>query len=118
MRVDSIDGLPFWNSLTMSGNLTTNAIPLNHIYGFSIQVVWSGGTAIGAFTVQASNDITNVGANVLNWETVANSSIAASGSGSAFYNYNGAFYKWFRIVYTYTSGTGTITATNIYIKGV
>jgi len=117
MRIDVIDGLSLWSSLTMSGNLTTTPVALDHIYGYSVQVVWTGATASGAFTIEASDDVTSVPANIVNWETVGSSSIAASGPGSAFYNYNGAFYKWFRLKYAYTSGTGTITASNIVIKG-
>lgn len=113
MRIDSFDGLPYWSSVTLSADRSTKAMPIDNVWGYSVQIVWTGASAAGTLKLQASNDITDDSASVVNWEDIAGSSYTVSGPGSAFYNYDGAFYKWFRVVFTFSSGTGTITVTNV-----
>ena len=107
----------------MSGNLASTPIRLDQHYGFTIQLAWTG-TPVGNFTLEASNDNgsiepNNTIDNVTHWTTIANSSSAAGGAASnLMYNVNLAFYRWVRVVYTATSGSGTLTNARFEIKGV
>lgn len=105
-----------------SGNLTSSPEQLTNMIGFAIQAVITG-TPVGIIKLQGSCDAGTVGANsppigtgVTNWNDIADSSQAVSAAGIIDWNYNGAFFKWVRVVYTSTSGTGNITVT-INTKG-
>jgi hypothetical protein len=93
---------------------TSAAVNLNYRYGISIQAVITG-TAAGTLKLQGSDDfgsrnpIEPAGSNqVVNWSDIANSSAPVTGAGTASWNFQGSFYKWIRLVYTASSGTGTI----------
>lgn len=68
--------------------------------GFSIHLVYTG-APVGSLKLQASND----GAT---WEDVASSTVAVSAASSTLYNLADQYYRLVRVVYTRTSGTGTI----------
>lgn len=112
------------NTMTGTATISTNAIPVDQIYGFAIQAVWTG-TSAGTLKLQASSDPAPKSSNVstggpyavTNWTDVTNSSTAVvSGGGNFMWNFNGAFYNYVRLVYTNSSGTGAITA-EICVKG-
>lgn len=95
----------------MSATINGAAIDLDQIYGFSVQAIWSG-TPTGTLGLQFSNDIAQGGAAPTNW--TADSTQALSGSaGSYMWNIWPANYRWVRLVYTKTSGTGTLNATYV-----
>lgn len=91
----------------MSANISSEAILLDQIYGFAMQAVYSG-SPVGTLKIQVSCDITNDRSNVVNWDDLAGSSVAISASGITTYNVDAQFYKWIRIVYVFTSGTGAL----------
>lgn len=100
-----------------SGNLTSAQGLLAHVFGFSIQVEITG-TAAGTIKLQGSNDPVpdTFGPSpssypVVNWSDIADSSQPVTGAGSVFYNFDGCFYNWVRVVYTASSGSGTMTIT-------
>lgn len=91
-------------------------VKLESIEGYSICAAWSGG--VGTFKLQASNnaEIDNVGnltvaqmadPNAV-WVDITGSSVAVSGAGTQFWNVADVYYKWVRVVYTRSSGTGTL----------
>lgn len=91
----------------------------------AIQAVWTGTLPIGVLKVQASNDqgTDNVGTGVTNWSDIPASgslnpaTVSVSGaSGNGLFEIREAGYKWIRVVYTRTSGTGSIAIT-INAKG-
>lgn len=99
-----------------SGNLTSDPVPLEYQYGISIQAVITG-TAAGTLNLQGSNDFGNVppggpdrGQGVTNWTDIAGSSAPVTGAGTVTWNFQGVYYKWIRMVYTASSGTGTMSA--------
>lgn len=121
MRQGSISLL---SGADMTGNVTSLGINLISIYAYSIQAVWSGGTApVGTFTLQGSDDAGDDGSGQgvsqpTNWTTITGSSQAISGTpGNILYDCVACSYRWVRLVYTAGSGSATLNAT-INVKGV
>lgn len=98
----------------MSGNLASNGVDVNQIFMFSIQAVFTG-APVGSLKVQVSNDDvpdapgSNPSANVVNWVDYTGSATAVSGSGNFMWIISNGGYKWVRIAYTFTSGTGSLS---------
>ncbi len=67
-------------------------------------VVTASSSLVGAFKLQSC--ATTAG----NWVDVTSSSQSVSGNGTVSWNVSGAYYKFWRIVYVHTSGTGTLNA--------
>ncbi len=98
----------------MSGTLTINSAitDLNQQYVYSIQAVYSG-TPVGSLKLQASNDIVTLGAGggqpaITNWTDISGSTVGISAAGNYLWNVSNFGYRWTRLVYTQTSGTGTL----------
>lgn len=97
--------------------LATTGIEFIQQCSWSIQAVWTG-APVGSFIIQISNDVCavepgdNPSANVVNWTTYTNSTVAVSGAGDFLWNSPpNAGYRWVRLFYTKSSGTGSVTAT-------
>lgn len=100
----------------MTGTVVINGLPLDWrlIRGGSIQVIWTG-TPTGTFSVQGSLDYflgpDGKPGNVGTWDDMGISVTAPSGSaGKALVDITITGIPWVKIVYTNTSGTGTLTA--------
>lgn len=97
---------------------------LDQVYGIAIQAEFAG-SPVGSVELQGSCDRGTYlmpgqppsEAGVVNWTTIKDSPQAVTGAGPVVWNYNGVFYKWIRLHYTATSGTGTVTVT-VNTKGV
>lgn len=103
------------NAGDASGSLNSGVLNMQFLYGVAIQAVFTG-SPVGTIKLQGSCDpgtlnIQIAPTSVINWNDISDSSQAVSGSGIVDWNYNGAFFKWLRVVYTSTSGTGTLTIT-------
>lgn len=101
----------FLSSTDLStASITTSAIGVNHVYGFSIQIVFTG-SPVGVFKLQASNDeveeYASVDANT--WDDITGSEISVTTADAITWNHEDVFFRWVRVVWTKTSGTGTIT---------
>lgn len=101
----------------MSGNLTSNGIDLQQLGMGAIQAVWTGAPT-GTLILQVSCDIvlaslgTNPSANVTHWSDYTSTSQALTGSAGDFtWNFYPSGYRWIRLKYTFTSGSGALTAT-------
>lgn len=95
-----------------SGNLASNPVSLEYQYGISIQAVVTN-TAAGTLSLQGSNDFgkvppggPDIGQGVVNWTDIAGSSAPVTGAGTVSWNFQGTYYKWIRVIYTASSGTG------------
>ena len=118
--------LKFKPNANMTGTSTINSDPiaLDQIYGFAVQAFWTG-TPVGNFKLQVSCDApgdttqtSNGGPDkVTNWTDLTGSTQAAGGLSYFVWNINGAFYRYVRLVYTNTSGSGVLKA-QICLKGV
>lgn len=109
----------------MASTITSDAITLDRMASYSIQVVWSGGTApVGTFKLQCSNDfpIATSGSQPFkptNWTDVTSSPQAITGTpGSIVYDVTVMGYAWARLIYTPTSGSGTIAICRFNARGV
>lgn len=94
---------------------TSIGTDINQLSQYTIQAVYTG-SPVGTFTLQVSTDQvpTGVGAdpasNVVNWTTYTGSSQAISAAGNFVWNVFPAGYHWVRLLYTKTSGTGSLSA--------
>jgi hypothetical protein len=97
----------------LSASRNGNPINLDYIDLCAIQAVITG-SPVGSMKLQGSCDVGtsttdgNPANNVVtNWTDVAGSSQAVSAAGNLMFNISDAGWKWLRVVYTFTSGTGT-----------
>ena len=104
------------NAADASVTVTSSAITLENIFGYAIQVVFTG-SPVGSLKLQASCDqgsnpinASAIGAGITNWNDIAGTTVAISSAGLTLYNMDAQYYKWVRIVYTPDSGTGTVSA--------
>ena len=102
----------------LSGNVTAPAILLENIYGYSVQAVLTG-SPVGSIKLQASDDEGTdlIGGGVTNWTDITESITAVTTSGNIIWNVTSSFYRWARVVYVFTSGSGTLNA-RFNIKGL
>jgi hypothetical protein len=97
------------NAVDASKN-ETQAVPMpaDHVLSASIHAVVTG-TAAGTLKVQVSND--PPGNAVTNWVDLSGASVSTSGAGNYLIPKFDVSYEWIQLVYTKSSGTGTLTAT-------
>lgn len=96
--------------------LTSGTADLDGMQGYSVQCTFTG-TATGTLTLQGSDDPVaepNL-SRIVNW-TDTSSAQALAAPGSILFNVSDVQYKWVRLVYAKTAGTGAITA-NLHAKG-
>ena len=110
-----IEHIKLFDAESLEASLTSAPIKLKTASRFSIHLVLTGAPA-GSFKVQASNIPTAEGATVADWADIAYSTIVINNANSVFYNVSDAGYYYARVVYTRTSGTGTVTG-HVVIKG-
>jgi hypothetical protein len=91
----------------MSADVESSPILLDQIYGFAMQAVYTGAPD-GVLKIQVSCDITSFADKVVNWDDLASSSVIISAAGITTYNVDAQFYKWVKIVYTFSAGTGVL----------
>lgn len=99
---------PIVTNATMSGNITSIPIQLNQDFAYAVAAVWTG-TPVGTLKLQASID--NV-----TYIDITGSPTPVSGPGNFMWNVEVCAYQFARMVYTATSGTGTLNAKTT-IKG-
>ena len=99
-----------------TATLSSTGVDMNQIVLASIQAVMTG-SPVGVLTLEVSNDIVkinpavaNQGANVVTWTTYTGSAVSVSASGDFLWNLSEIGYRWLRLKYTKTSGTGSLTA--------
>lgn len=110
--------------MTGTSVVESQAIPLEQIFGYAMQAVWTG-TPNGTLKLQASSDAPARGGTsdgtpdeIANWSDITSSSVAITGSaGNYMWNVDAAFYRWVRLVYTNTSGVGVLNV-KVSVKGV
>jgi hypothetical protein len=108
---------------SMTTSFNSIGIDCNQHALASIQAEWTGATATGTLKLQISDDIVPVqpttgnpvGANpageVVNWSDYTGSTTTVSGPGNFMWNMVYVGFRWVRLVYTSSSGTGTLNAT-------
>lgn len=102
----------------MSGNLTSLITVIQRLPGISYDLVWTG-TPTGTFAVQVSNTVTlrpdGTAATAGSWNTLPTSAFAgtypapAGSAGNGFLDIVGTEAYAVRLVYTFVSGSGSLT---------
>lgn len=92
-------------------SLQSTAIDLNQLDLTSIQAIWTGGSASGTLKIQVSNDMVDLASQVTHWTDYTGSDETVSGAGDVLWNMSFVGYRWVRMVYTRTSGSGSLNAT-------
>lgn len=125
MRVKNEDLLQSTGPLSLASNQTLPAVWLGHIANYAIQLKFTG-TPGGNFKLQASNDPghidaaskTNQVSDLAIWTDIADSAQTISAAGDHMWTVENAGYTWVRVVWTQTSGSGSLTNARAYVKGV
>ncbi len=110
--------LPIINAVSMATTITGPATNIQGMPGISYDLTWTG-APVGTFQVQVSNSyfLNPEGAllSAGSWNTLPTSAftgtypVPAGTSGNGFLDVVGTECAWVRLVYTATSGTGTLT---------
>lgn len=97
------------NAGSMGADILSEAVSLDQVYGCSIQSVYTG-TPVGDLKIQVSNDDVPLSSQIVNWFDVGTTvNIAAAGSNLQKFDF--VPYKWLRVFYDRTSGSGTLNVT-------
>lgn len=118
MRIENKNILADLSGTDLASSITGPALSLEHMGGYSFFVKLTG-SPVGSLSLQASNDPAEPnGAAPSNWVTLASpAAVAISAAGTTFLNVPDVFYRWVRLVYTATSGTGAVSVCNVMMKG-
>lgn len=116
MRFDPVTILSAGNMA--DATVVSSGIDMQQMFGGSIQAVFTG-SPVGTLTLEVSNDIVyqipgggaNLAAGVTTWTTYTGSSQAISAAGDFTYILADSNFRFLRLKYTKSSGTGSITAT-------
>ena len=95
----------------MAGSLNSDAIDVRDLIYGSIQTIFTG-APVGTMKLQCSNSLTyaTTGQQPITpvWTDIQDSSISVAAAGNILYNITNLSYDLIRVVYTRTSGTGTL----------
>lgn len=94
---------------SMASSFESSILALDFVNFFSVQAVFTGSPS-GTFKIQVSNDVNS---SPSNWSDLGDSSQAISAAGDIMWDISSAGYKWAKVVYTRTSGSGTCNAVAI-----
>lgn len=109
---------------SLSADYTSPATPLQQQYAVNIQAIWSG-SPVGTFVIQTSLDYSPGGVsagsvgvppNAGTWDTYPGSQQSSSGANSCTWDIPAFGARWFRVKYTSSSGSGTLTKLLAEIK--
>ncbi len=97
------------NAVTATTTVNSGTLILDDLMNYSIHVNFSGSDLAGTLKLQAITTTAEFANS--DWVDITGSSQAVTAAASNIWNVIGASYKYVRAVWTYTSGTGTITVT-------
>jgi len=127
MRINNEDLLDVDGTRTtpaMASSFNLKPVYLGHICNFSIQLVFTGSPG-GNFKLQMSNDLGRIDAaseaeqeaSISHWTDIADSAQTISAAGDHAWQFENAGFRWVRVVWTATSGSGTLTHAVANVKG-
>lgn len=97
----------------MSASINSDPIDVKNLVIGSLQLIFTG-APVGSFKLQCSNDVYDflkqpgIQPAPTNWTDVADSTVAISAAGNVVYNLSSLGYDILRLVYTRSSGTGSL----------
>jgi hypothetical protein len=107
-------GILFTNA-DMSGDLVSRAFPFTNLERLSIHATMSG-VPDGSLLIQCSNDPVDYGDDVVNWVDYTDSLAPILGIEQVMYNIRDLSFRWLRLAYVQSSGTGLLSATFQTVK--
>jgi len=100
---------PILNAADASTNQNSQIVKSENLHLASLHVIMTG-TAAGTVKFQASNDEPMNGTNPSNWVDISGATVSVSAAGQFLIPKLDVCYNYLRAVYTFSSGTGTVTA--------
>jgi hypothetical protein len=100
---------PILNAADASVNQNSIIVDAQNLHLASLHVTMTG-TAAGTVKFQASNDEPRNGTAPSNWVDISGATVSVSAAGQFLIPKLDVCYNFMRAVYTFTSGTGTVTA--------
>lgn len=93
-------------------SFVSHTLLLEHAQGYMIQSVITG-SPVGELKLQGSSDEGEgpQGTDVTNWFDITGSTATVNGAGDVVWNARGPYYKWVRVAYAATSGSGEMVIT-------
>jgi hypothetical protein len=91
------------NAQSMASNITSTGVNLDSVSRVAIQAAWSGTSPVGAINVLGSNDDST-------YSSIATNSVSTN-TGDWLVNIENPAFRFVKVTYTATSGTGSLTAT-------
>lgn len=85
----------------MSGDVTSAAVDIGESRVIAVQLVWSGTSPVGNAYIQGSYNGTD-------WASVTAGAAVSGNTGSLIINYPDPGFRYARIFFDFTSGTGTL----------
>lgn len=108
------------SALSMNASVKSDVLNLRDLKGYSIQaVITAASSPIGQLYIEVSNDMTATDnpSEVVHWsvlsETIVDLSDIDPSGADVIFNLQSANYKWARLGYDRTSGSGTLNATAV-----
>ncbi len=101
------------NAVTGSASSPT-AIPAQFLLSCSLQVASTG--LVGTAKLQFSNDKVQGSTQPTNWTDIPSATVSVTGAGVFGIPKTDLAYEWIQVVYTNSSGTGTLSA-NLHTYG-
>ena len=92
----------FEPSLSAAADRTSVGVDIGDLDTLAVEVDFPGTDLVGTLTLQCRTSVDRA------WVTVVNSSQAVTLSADHVWNVTGAGYRWLRVFWDYTSGTGNI----------
>lgn len=104
-------------STTVNASFNTGAVFLEHVNHYSVQMVVTS-TLAGTVKLQASMDIGpklqggyDTANAVSNWNDITGATSSVSNGSPVIFNVSNVGYRWVRVVFTFSSGSGTVVMT-------
>lgn len=105
------NGVLFSAADMSQATVTSAPVQLFNCFGYAVQLVFTG-APVGSVSVYVSCDPCIEGGLAVpvptNFTLLANSTTAISSAGDIMFNINECNYNWFKVIYTKTSGTGSL----------
>jgi hypothetical protein len=99
------------SSQSLGSTYTSPSFRFPNSLGFAIEANFTGGTLAGTFKLQAC-----ISGNSSSFNDMQSTSLAVSGAGSAGWEIDKSYNLYVRVIYTPSSGTGTLTSLWINTK--
>lgn len=93
------------NAQSMSTDITSDTVDIAELVGYCVHAIWTGAPT-GRVRAEASNDNINF--------VEVSSEDTAGAAGQYLVNYENQHYRYVRVRYSRTSGTGNLT---VYVSG-